>query len=275
MSNDKSPLPFFSQRLISLWDMVKFETDKITHVFAAIGDAKTSAVHHREHREPGREFEDWPLIRRKETGQSIRNILPIVAEFGLGMTKSDCEQLARDVEHLPISSVITASDHIRDTLEKELKQRKFFVLSTDHNMYYDAVWIKEARLIAKWAQVNQELTGAGNCFALGRYKACVVHCCIGREGGLVALAKRLGVKKQTDWGGWIAAIRNELKGRYTPKKNRAREFYADCAERFDAIRIGQRNPASHYSPNHSYTEEQAKAIFDSTVAFLRLLAAKL
>lgn len=276
MVNEKSMLPLFSKRLITLWDMTPYETDQITHVFAAIGDAKTSAVHHREHKEPGQIIGEWPLNRRKETGDSLRKVLPILQHLGLGMTKDDCEQLARDIEHLPILSIITDCDRLRGMLEKELKQRKFFVLHTDHNRYYNATWlVGDDKYREKWGQVNEELTEAGNCFALGQNKACVFHCCVALEGGLIALGKRLGVTKQTDWGGWIQAIRNELKARYTPKKNRNREFYAGCAERFDAIRISRRNPASHYGMDSYYFEPDSKEIFDSSVAFLRYLASKL
>jgi hypothetical protein len=260
----------FHQRLITLLDMQRYPADLLIHIMWRLDYLKENAVHHRE--QPNKL---WPDAERKRIHDGLLEALPWLDKLSLGMTRHGCEQLAKDILHLDIRASMAATDSVIRTLELELKQRVFFVLSPDNVRHFDNSLPAGEQVKAKFGNANTELSEAGNCFALARYKACVVHCCLACESGLAALAKRLRIPKQTDWGSYLREIRKELAKRFGRRKNRDRIFYAECAERFDAIRVARRNPVSHFGLDSYYTEGEAKEILDATCAFFRHLATKL
>jgi hypothetical protein len=95
------------------------------------------------------------------------------------------------------------------------------------------------------------------------------------EVGLRALAAKLDVKPQNDWGKYLTEINDELDKRY--KKSGARsedeQFYAEAALAFDRMRRVWRNPSMHV--DKSYSPERAKEILEAVRSFMKHLAARL
>jgi hypothetical protein len=255
--------------------MKEYAVSLLIHVMARLDFVKEDAVHHREHREPNQRIADWPPTKRIELQNLLREALPWLDKLSLGTTKVLFEQLIADLERIGVEGAIAKADSIRSALEAELKGQTFFVLPLEDVSYYNNTSPVSEEFASKWPIANIELSEAGNCRAFGRYKACVYHCCLAYESGLTALGRKLKIPKQNDWGGWIRSVRDELKKRYTPKNSKSREFYAQCAETFDALRVGKRNLVSHVNLEAHYTEERAKEILEASRNFMRQISTKL
>lgn len=164
---------------------------------------------------------------------------------------------------------------LEDRFTDEIETLKLFLVKGGRFHFFNNSELAGVQFKTAFPHGNTELTEAGNSFVFDRYKACVFHCCLACESGLVALAKRLKVPKQHNWWRYVSELRKELGVRYNRGVKRDRVFYASCAERFDAIRVATRNPASHFGLDSHYTEQEAKDIFDGSCSFLRHLATKL
>jgi hypothetical protein len=122
---------------------------------------------------------------------------------------------------------------------------------------------------------NEDIAEAGNCLALARGTACVMHLMRVLEVGLSALAKALGVNKQNDWGSYIREIDRVLSERRKNEKSRSAEeqFVAEAAIIFDHLKRAWRNPTMHV--DRSYSPERADEIFQAVKSFMRHLATRL
>jgi hypothetical protein len=272
--------------------MQPYETDKLVHVFAALGATKESAVHHREHREHGQSEGIWPQPRRIETQTVLLNVLPLLEQLNLPMTQHFSKRLAQEVEHLPIVSIITEADNIREMLEQELKQRKFFALHLEHGKYYNNPLLAGERFKDNWPRANNELVEAGNCFALDRYTACVCHSMRALEYALKAFEFSLKIIPAppgpgNTWGAIIGRIEDRkgrkgynVSGHPTVPATRPSvewtanaDFNDNCLTFFSAVKSACRDKTFHVES--SYDEGAARQMFDCTLVVLSKIAEQL
>src|ERR1700723_3600351 len=99
MSNTKSTLPLFSQRLISLWDMMQYPAYYLVHLMSALDFIKESGVHHRRRLD---QPQGWTDDERKKIQVAMGLIQFSLDDLNLKFTKPLYDQLKRDIEHLPI-----------------------------------------------------------------------------------------------------------------------------------------------------------------------------
>jgi len=261
--------------------MHQYETDKIVHVFAALGDTKASAVHHREHREPGQREAKWPDDERKKTQGWLRDVLPILEGLSLGMARYSFEKLANEVEHLPILSIITQTDLVRDGLEQELKQRKFFVLNQDFVRYYNKTALAGEAFKVRFPRGNTELIEAGNCLALDRFTGCVCHAMRAIEFALNALESKLGITRppepwQRSWGKVLDRIDVEIETRDKSKPvdwDKEAKSFKQCSAFLWAIKTPYRDDTFHVTL--PYSQQEAMDILDVSLPFLRHVSEKM
>jgi hypothetical protein len=122
-----------------------------------------------------------------------------------------------------------------------------------------------------------DIKEAGTCYALGRYTACVYHSMRVAEGGLNAIAKRVGYPDPRP--GWEAVLRyvdSALKSDYNRMSALFRgdiEFISGISAQMHAVNLAWRRRVAHVE--RVYTEEEAKQIMDATKNLVQHLATKL
>jgi hypothetical protein len=215
----------------------------------------------------------------REDAHSVQIMLNELADeadrLELSMTAKLARRVSSQIGLRDHNEIFTRLHEVEDRFTDELENVHLFLVKAGRFNHYENPEPAGSQFRIAFPNANTELKEAGNNFTFDRYKACVFHCCLACESGLAALAKRLKVPKQNNWGRYVSVIRQQLAVRYSRGVKRDRVFYAACAERFDAIRVATRNPASHFGLDSYYTEQEAKDIFDGSCAFLRHLATKL
>ncbi len=92
-------------------------------------------------------------------------------------------------------SVISARLHaIRDGIENNLERRKFMFITPDQAAYWNNPKLFGRAFISSFSSAAKfELVETGNCYAAGRWTACVYHSMRLAEYGLRKLARKLRV----------------------------------------------------------------------------------
>src|SRR5208337_4351998 len=148
-----------------------------------------------------------------------------------------------------------------DTLHSELENYRFLMLPAHKARYYDAdIPLFSQDVIAKLPIVTEDMTEAGNCFALNRYTACVFHLMRVMESATQAMGSKLGVAVtcDKDWQIILGDMRGELKKLYPSHKDADRIRYEGVIAFLETVKIAWRNPTMH--PKATYTEEEAERI---------------
>lgn len=150
------------------------------------------------------------------------------------------------------------------------------------------LWIEEIDLYQKddlfGEQVGERFKGAsfdikeaGSCYAVGRYTACVYHLMRVAEFGLKSIGKRVGFSDdRAMWEPILGFINAEL------SRNREKmsdlfkgdiEFLSGIATHMHVVNLAWRRRVAHVE--RTYTQEEAKQIFDSTRNLMQHIAKKL
>jgi HEPN domain-containing protein len=164
---------------------------------------------------------------------------------------------------------------LKQTILAELQTRLFYGVDPFCARYFENPELFGTEVFYAFPSANEDICEAGNCLALERGTACVMHMQRAMEAALKVLAKDLGIEQQKDLGGYLRRIEEELESRF--KKARARtveeQFYSEARVTFDAVRRAWRNPSMHVGEN--YSPDRAEEILISVRAFMRHLATKL
>lgn len=100
---------------------------------------------------------------------------------------------------------------LRERIEDELDDIVFLFVPNDEVSYYENKTLFGDDVAAKFNQASEDIEEAGNCFAAGRYTACVFHLMRVLEYGLRALSRNLKVRlprpvELEEWGKLISEI---------------------------------------------------------------------
>ncbi len=95
----------------------------------------------------------------------------------------------------------------------ELQQRRFLFMPTEKAAYYEREKLFGDEVYDKFPSACFDVQEAGNCYAMGRYTACVFHLMRTLEVALKALWNSLNTSasEPRDWGGYLEACDNVLK----------------------------------------------------------------
>jgi hypothetical protein len=203
------------------------------------------------------------------------------ANTDLVVTHDVAEQL---VNRFSDSPTMDQSDRnllwiLQRSIEIELKHRLFLSLSPDEAKYYEQTQpLFGAEVQDTFPEIQVDVEEAGKCLALGRYTACVFHLMRVMELGVQRFGRELGVEerltRENPWGTILNAVNGKLKERYegnqdqkmTAERKAERDSHAETIVYLRNVKNAWRNPTMH--PAATYTEEQAKQIFDSVRAFI-------
>ena len=186
---------------------------------------------------------------------------------------------------LPAIVVKDKLDTIIDGVQENLGSRHFMYVPRDQAPYWENPELfGEDFLIGFPKAAVWEMKEAGNCYAVGRWTACVFHAMRVAEHGLRRLAKRLRVTISSkgkncpleygDWETVITQIRNKIKETRLlprgPKRERALQFYSTAADHCEYMKDIWRNEASH--ARRVYTKAESRAALTRVSDFMKPLA---
>jgi len=122
-----------------------------------------------------------------------------------------------------------------------------------------------------------DIEEAGNCLALGRNTACVLHLMRAMETVVHALADRVGVRYE--YRGWepvIKKMRSELEKSYDDIDHSFKghkEFFSNALDRLTAVKDALRNPTMH--ARIDYDAQRGEDVFRAVRTFMQLCAQEL
>lgn len=164
--------------------------------------------------------------------------------------------------------------HLHSRIRDELENEYFaHVARTDVALYGKADLFGAA--VAAKLGLAEDITAAGNCLALGQSTACVFHLMRLMERGLHILGRKLHVKFDPAKQSWFE-ICNRASTAVTnrPAKNarqRAKNAALGAAvAHLQTVRLAWRNEVMH--PKQTYSQEEAREVFNATRTFLADLA---
>jgi len=183
-----------------------------------------------------------------------------------------------------------------DELHKEIQralspgQNKFMMIPTNDVKYYEQTELFGNLVYINFESTRDDVLEAGNCFATGRYTACVFHCMRVLEKGLHALTYDLRNKfnanvnlsktvEETNWGTIIDQIQIALSkperiAVMNPKPTPSdMNFYSKATREFDGFNDAWRKDVSH--SRRSYDENEAKAVMEHVKAFMQQISNRL
>lgn len=179
---------------------------------------------------------------------------------------------------------------LRERIEDDLGDIVFMFMPPTAAKYYDKRKLFGHKVFMNFKSTRDDVIEAGNCFAVGRYTACVFHCMRVLEKGLHALVHDLNNRynagitfrrtiEETNWGNIIDEIQNTLtqsRRRHTlnpTPTQRDLSFYATAAREFEFFKNAWRDDVSH--SRASYGEDTAKDVLEHVRAFMQHLSSRL
>jgi len=160
-------------------------------------------------------------------------------------------------------------DELNQRIVDELKIRLIFIIpSNKETFYYPKIPLFGNEVSEKFADMNEDIYEAGNCFAVGRYTACIFHLMRIMEKAVQKLGKSLGILlvDEKEWYAILTSVKAEINK--MPKGSK-KIVYSAIHDRLDSVRIAWRNETMH--PKATYTEEEADSLLGAVKVFIKEL----
>jgi hypothetical protein len=275
---------FESGRIVSLWDMLRFQAEKLIaiHVALTVLSRAVEVINAGESKGDLRlDTEiDTVLISWPQTQEYVKELHNSLLSLGLLVSASAAAMLLkpRDTKdkRRAINRMKFEIDHLIFTIQSELEGRASLMIPVDRSPFYE---MKDTFLgedvIKKFPALTEDACEAGNCFGLGRYTACVFHLMRVMERPVQQLGKTFKINNlhKKPWG----QILNEVKPKIdkmphgTPKQERKQNKFNHNYQLLDAICRATRNPTMHpkiTDIKQTYTEDEARDLMDRVKSFM-------
>lgn len=206
--------------------------------------------------------------------KKIEWLLDSVKEIGLTMSAYSAERILLYLKENPKVDK-KLEELIKDfntRFQDELNSRHVIILAQDKDHYYNPDEpIIDKIILDKFPDIIEDISEAGNCYALNRNTACVFHLMRILEKAVQKLAISLDLSTiltcDKEWQIIINDIRGQLKTKYPKHADTERIKYENTLGHLETIKIAWRNPTMH--PKATYTEEEAKALLSAVEIFLK------
>jgi hypothetical protein len=270
-----------ARRLLSWWEMNKFDGGKYLSVAANLG--ATSA---------------W-LAQSPSVPMSAQNLentrvqllqrAKECREIGLAVSAKQFEMAAAnlaDTLNAPRGVVFwfaqasTMIDGLQNATISEMESHLFLWIKSDKADYYEQPELFGANVARQFPSISQDVSSAGNCYASDNSTACVFHCMRVVEKGLHAFANQLGVPfavpvELLNWQNIIDPIEKEISHREkTLPKGTAKaeelKFLSGAAIQFRYFKEAWRNHVAH--SRVTYDDIEALRIMSHVHQFMEELA---
>lgn len=158
--------------------------------------------------------------------------------------------------------------HLRERIRDELSSEYFFRLERqDVALYGQSQPFGEA-VADKFPLATEDLQSAGDCLALRQPTAAVFHLMRAMEVVVQRLAKRLKIKNlDRVWGMLLSDIDTAIKAM---PKGAKKDRWSEARANLYHVKQAWRNDTMH--PKQTYTQDQAREVFNAMGTFARQLA---
>jgi len=161
--------------------------------------------------------------------------------------------------------------------QSELRNALFLYVARDRADYYGQPQLFGGVVQIAFPSCGQDISEAGNCYALERDTGCVMYLMRVLEVALSVMAAEFGVSAvRENWQNIIEKIESKVSGLGPtdgPGWKERKEFYAAACTQFMHFKNAWRNHAMHSRTR--YNGEEAKRIFEHVKEFLQVLAVRL
>ena len=164
---------------------------------------------------------------------------------------------------------------ISNRLRDELEGRLLLVISPQHAPLFEQPNpLFGAEVEAAFPEASEDISEAGKCLALGRGTAAVFHLGRAMETAARIVAAKLEATVTDEHGrglGWgVIAENMKPKIDALPRGSDEQIKWYRVQAYLQVVNRAWRVPTAH--PKHTYTPEEAKAVFDAAKSFMRELA---
>lgn len=257
------PDPFLNSRgVVSLLDMLNFYAGRL---FIIIGylDSLAKLV------QTNGEFNFDPKLH-ENIKPDIDWLQCTLCNMGLPMSALIANRIREHMkDNLKVDNQLkNLIDQLHGRISDEIDSRFVFILSMNEKWFYNPdIPIFGKEVAGNFDDMNEDITEAGNCFALGRYTACVFHLMRVMEIAVQKFGDKLGVTAVHDknWHNIVDEINKKIKN--LPQKDTVTKAYTAIAAHLYNVKVAWRNPTMH--PKETYTEEEATAILNAVKIFLK------
>jgi hypothetical protein len=264
---------FESFRIVSLWDMVPFYAVVFFNIHTQLVIWE-KIIENKATEQNGHLVITLP----EDTKESFTGIPAALDEIEFNVSKRSAEET---VSFVNSDDVLDAQElrHLfrcfRAAFMFEVENRRVLMLPTSRDDFYDKEGtFLSAELLTKLSKLNltEDAAEAGNCFALGRYTACVFHLMRIMERVVQHFGQRAKISldvKKANWDNILKQVKKmtEIKETDTPKIKKKKLRYQTFYNRLDAVRVAWRNQVMH--PKVTYTPEEAKEVLDAVKLFVK------
>lgn len=214
---------------------------------------------------------------KKAFNQDVMNLNKLLIKYNLDISASMSKRILSRLKDKNIKADSFLKSQISELIvriQDELKNRLVFLVTSDEARYYKPkVLIYGKDIEHKLNELIEDISEAGNCYALSRYTASVFHLMRVMEKAVQSLANKLNLPitltYDKEWQSVINDIRGELNRLYVKHNDPERVRYESILGHLETVKIAWRNPTMH--PKATYTEEEAKALLDAVGIFLKQL----
>ncbi|MGO8707239.1 MAG: hypothetical protein ACLQMG_06225 [Terracidiphilus sp.] len=208
--------------------------------------------------------------------ERLADVSRLCATFGFNTLFREVERNRQSVEagctYVELGKIADAmKTRIRDEYEDVL------LMWIQEKDYYQKDDLFGAEVGERFKGASFDIKEAGTCYALGRYTACVYHLMRVSEFGLKAIGKRVGFADDRPvWEAVLKFIDAEVKrdrDKMSALFKGDLEFIGGISAHMHAVNLAWRRRVAHVE--RTYTQEEAKQIFDATKNLMQHIAVKL
>jgi hypothetical protein len=260
-------------RLVSLFEMLEFHATIFAHLIrsvAELGERQRTYLEVYAGQDP-------PLDEaiKGDLSYRLRRLREICVSLELDSGADKAQSILFGLlREFKASEMTSALSDLQERIEDQLKSRRFLFVPISRAEYYEDRSLLGQGVNDKFSECIYDADEAGKCFALGRWTAAVFHLMRVTEQGIRHWAKKLKTNINTNrpWGNILQDIEPAIRALPT-KTSKQQDFKYSCEQlkaSLHAVKDAWRNPTMH--PKATYTEEEAKEIFDNVKSFMRRLA---
>jgi hypothetical protein len=264
---------FESLRIVSLWEMLCLEADAFVRVCARLASASGMFFLGKKVPNAIDEADSKHLIKSLGLIELCENL----QELDLPFSKMTADQLLDLLNKTPVISLNVIEEFLRDLLKRfqdELSGRYLLVIPAHRVFVYDlpgTILGEDVVSISEYSQLREDAAEAGDCFALGKYTACVFHLMRVMERCVQKMGIELGLSEtvvcELEWQKILNNIRGAIKRKWPSEKDPERVKHESIISHLETVKIAWRNPTMH--PKQTYTEEQAREVLLAVKTFVR------
>lgn len=221
-------------------------------------------------------YTSLPAKQRKSIAVTYAKIADAADVINAPVTKIAADRarkkLTNNKKPITLAELRPINAEVRSRLLDEIGEVRFYCLSASAAAYYNpAEPLFGAAVDARLAKASNDISEAGKCFATGRYTASVFHLMRAMEASVQKISEQLGIENvEREWGKLLSDIDAKIG---TMAKGDNRNNWSQVHANLYHVKQAWRNDTMH--PKATYTEEEAREVFEAMKALTRHLASLL